>query len=516
MLNRWLGVAVLTALISLCRVPVASAQPALAPPAALTGLVRDAVTRNLTIDSASFTPAIAAAEIQAARGVFDARLEVQPIGGRSSETAVTDAGSFTNAFGVAGLGTGTGLSPSSGVAIGGNLRTGAQYRASLDTSRQSQAVRSLAGNLAPQFTNAMTLSVAQPLLRGKGSHIARSGIRSATIGANGSRAGFAHVVDTTVADVEHAYWTAVYARALERVADESLARARTLLERNQQLLGLTLVANLDVLTARQAVAVRNAALTQARQQRADASEAIAFLVYGREAAAHLADGYDLDSAVLPDNAPAIPAAEMVEADALQARSDLREAELRVDQARVAVEVARDALRPGLNLTGSYTALTQNASALRLFGADRIDDYAHVGWEGGLSFSIPIGNNAAKAAWQQARLLESQNASAVASVQTLIRREVRQAQRAIVMTGERVRQTSEALRLAMEEYDGENQRLQLGLSDSFRLLQFEDHINDAQQAQLQARYDLALAMVAFNLARGASAENYGVAQPALAP
>jgi outer membrane protein len=509
MLNRLLGVPVLITVLSLCDAPVLSAQSPGAPAPALAGLVRDAVTRNLAIDTARFNPAIAEADIQAARGVFDAQLEVQPIAGRSSQTVVTEGGSFTNAFGVAGLGTGSGISPSSGVAIGGNLRTGAQYRASLDTSRQSQAVRSLVGNLSPQFTNALTLSIAQPLLRGRGSEIARAGIRSATIGAQGSRAGFAHVVDTTVADVENAYWTAVYARAIERVVDESLVRARTLLQRNEQLLDLKLVANLDVLTARQAVAVRNAALTEARQQRTDATEAIAFLVYGREAESHLADGFDLDAAMLPEGAPEIATAGLAEADAMKTRADLREAELRVDQARVDVEIARDVLRPGLNLTGSYTALTQNATALRLFGTDRIDDYAHVGWEGGLAFTIPLGNNAAKAGLQQARLLESQNASAVAAVQTQIRQEVRQAQRAIQMTGDRVRQTTEALRLAMDEYDGENQRLQLGLSDSFRLLQFEDHINDAQQAQLQARYDLALAMVAFNLARGASAENYGV-------
>ncbi len=110
--------------------------------------------------------------------------------------------------------------------------------------------------------------------------------------------------------------------------------------------------------------------------------------------------------------------------------------------------------------------------------------------------------------------EGQNAAVVASVQTLIRQQVRQAQRAIEMTGDRVRQTTDALQRAIEEYEGENQRLQLGLSDSFRLLQFEDHINDAQQAQLQARYDLALALVAFDLARGVSAVNYGVALPAI--
>jgi outer membrane protein TolC len=293
-------------------------------------------------------------------------------------------------------------------------------------------------------------------------------------------------------------------------------RARTLLERNEQLLGLKLVANIDVLTARQAVAVRTAVLTQVRQQRADAADAIAYLVYGREAGAHVADDFALDAAMLPEHAPQIADVGAAEAGALRSRSDLREAELRVNQGRVDVEIARDALRPSLNLTGSYTALTQSTSGLRLFGADAQGDFANVGFQGGMYFTLPLGNNVAKAGLLQATLLQSQYASAAASVQALIQQQVRQAQRAIQMIGDRVRQTTDALELAVEEYDGENQRLQLGLSDSFRLLQFEDHINDAQQAQLEARYDLALAMVAFNLARGTSAENYGVARPPVAP
>lgn len=514
MFNRGLAVPVLITVLSLCGETGAFAQTAAAPaPPALAGLVRDAVTRNLTIDAARFTPAIAEAEIQAARGAFDAHLEVQPIVGRSWQTVVTEEGSFNNAFGLAAIGNGSGgLVPSSGVALGGSVRTGGQYRMSFESTRQSQNFRALSGNLSPQFDNAMTLSMAQPLLRGRGTHIARAAIRAAMIGADGSRAGFAHVIDTTVADVETAYWTAVYSRAVERVLEESLSRARTLLERNDQMLQLKLVATLDVLTARQAVAARTASLTQARQQRADASDAIAFLVYGREADAHLSDGFDLDAAALPERGPEVPPLDAAEADALRGRSDLREAELRVNQSRVDVEIARDALRPSLDLTGWYTALTQNTSGLRLFGADAIGDFANVGFQAGVYVTLPFGNNAAKAGMRQATLQESQHVSTVAAVQTQIRKDVRQAQRAIQMTGDRVRQTTEALQLAIEEYQGENQRLQLGLSDSFRVLQFEEHINDAQQAQLQARFDLALAMVAFDLARGVSAGNYGVAQP----
>jgi outer membrane protein len=517
MFNRALCVPVLITM-SLCGVGVVSAQPARPPaPPALTGLVRDAITRNLTIEGARLTPAIAAAEIQAARGTFDTQVEVQPIVGRSWQTVVTEGGALDHAFGLTALGNGSsGLVPSTGVAVGGNLRTGAQYRMSFESTRQSQSVRVLAGNLAAQFDNAMTMAVTQPLLRGRGSNIARGAIRAATIGAEGSRAGFAHVVDTTVADVENAYWTAVYARALERVIDESLGRARTLLERNEQLLGLKLVANLDVLTARQAVAVRTALLTQVRQQRAEAADAIAYLVYGREAAAHVVDNLDLDAAMLPERAPQVADVATAEADALRSRSDLREAELRVTQGRVDVELASDAVRPSLNLTGSYTALTQSTSGLRLFGADAQGDFANVGFQGGMYFTVPLGNHAAKAGLLQATLLQRQYASQAAAVQARIQQQVRQAERAIHMIGDRVRQTTDALQLAVEEYDGENQRLQLGLSDSFRLLQFEDHINEAQQAQLEARYDLALAMVAFDLARGASAENYGVAQAPVVP
>jgi outer membrane protein len=484
------------------------------PPPVLSALVRDAATRNLTIAAASFTPEIAAADIRAAKGAFDAQLQLQPGFGRSSQTIVTADGLLASSVTTTTLSGGAGgLLPYSGVTVVGNLPTGTQYGVTLDSARQSARPVLALGQVSPaQFDNTLTLSLSQPLLRGAGSRIARAGIRSATVATQSSRAGLTRVVDTTVADVESAYWTAVYARALEKVAEESLARANTLLDRNRQLLSLQLVANIDLLTARQGVAVRQAELTEARRQRADAVDALAFVVFGRDAAARLNDSIDLDSVPLPEHVPVLPSAEAAQADALRERPDLREAELDLDRSGIDVEVARDGLRPSLNLTGSYTAFTDNVSSLRPFGANRIGDAATAGWQGGVLLTIPVRNNVAKAAFQQASLVQQQQETSLAAIQNQVRQDVRQALRAIEMSGVRVGQTTEALQLAVEEYEAENQRLQLGLSDSFRLLQFEDHINDAQQTQLDARFSLAQALVSFDLARGASAAKYGVAPP----
>ena len=299
MVNRMSCGRTIVALACICDVSVCVAQSGAVPPTdarvgatpALVTLVREAVPRNLTIEAARFTPDIAEAEIQAARGAFDAQFQLQPAFGHSRETVVTPAGSFDTSISTTTLNGGAGgLLPYSAVSVVGNLPTGTQYGLSLQSAHESLPSRSVAaGQNYPGFDTTLTLSVSHSLLRGAGAAIARAGIRSATLDTESSRAGFGRVIETTVAQVEDAYWTAVYARALERVAEESVARAQTLLERNEQMLALQLVANIDVLTARQAVAARTATLTEARQARADAADAVVFVVYGRDADAHLDD-----------------------------------------------------------------------------------------------------------------------------------------------------------------------------------------------------------------------------------
>jgi outer membrane protein len=498
------------------RAPSVAAPPVIIP-STLAALVHEAVVRNLTLGGQRLTPQIVNTNVQAATAAFDSQVQVGPSFGRFAQSAVTSAGRlsstmFTNTIG----GGGEGLLPYSSVSVTGNLPTGTRYSLSLQSTRRSQdPVFPGVGQLHPvEFDNNLTISVAHPLLRGAGQSLARANIRVAEFATQASQAGFVRATEQVIAQVENAYWTLSLARALEAVAQDSLQRAQALLSRNEELVRLQLIADIDVLTARQAVAARQTALTQARAQREDAAEALIFLVYGSDASAHFLEEAALDTAALPQQAPPVADADRAESSALAARTDLSAAKRQLDQAHVGAEVARDGLRPSLHLTGSYTAITTNAGSL-LFGADRAGDLASVGWQGGLLLTLPVGNNLAKAGFQQASLVVSQRQVAVAAAESEILADVRQALRAIRSTALRVDQAAESLSLANQEYQAENQRLQLGLSDSFRLLQFEDQVARAQSIELEARFALAGALVAYDLAVGNTTKKYGVtvgAQP----
>lgn len=479
-------------------------------PAGLATLVREAIARNLSIEQERLSPAIAAANIQAAKGTFDPRIEFGPQLGRNSQSAVTTAGSPAAGSQWASTLTGGagGLLPYSAASVVGNLPTGTQYGASFRSQRLSQD--SLISQRNPvEVNSSLTISVAHPLLRGAGTSISRGEIRAAEIGERAIRAGFGRFTEETIGQVEQAYWSLALARGLEASAQESLRRAVTLLERNEELRRLELATDVDVLSGRQGVAARRESVVAARARREDFADALVFLVYGREAVAHLADVVAVETAPLPESA-SISALDEVESEALGARRDLAAARLQVDRSRVNLEVARSGLRSGLYLTGSYSATTQQADSLRLFGVDG-QGFASAGWTAGLQYTLPVGNNLAKAVFLQASHTEQQRNVAVVAVENQIRADVRASIRAIQAGEERVALATEALSLAVAQYDAENERLRLGLSDTFRLLQFDETVAQAQIQQLQARFSLAQALVAYDLARGYSAAKYGIGE-----
>lgn len=62
-------------------------------------------------------------------------------------------------------------------------------------------------------------------------------------------------------------------------------------------------------------------------------------------------------------------------------------------------------------------------------------------------------------------------------------------------------------LSRRHYDGELERMELGLSDAFRVTQVEEELATAELAAAQARFDLAKAVSAFHFAMGESALPY---------
>jgi outer membrane protein TolC len=471
--------------------------------------VRDALEHNLSMRAERTTPGIAEAEAMAARAAFEPTLRLAPGVAIGSQKVNTAAGSVTSTTSQAWFGGGlSGALPYSSLSVAGTLPTGTTYDLSFDSMRRGERPAQIQQHPVEVDTQ-LTASFAHQLLRGSGASMARAEIRSADLGARAATARLGRLGELTVAAVERAYWALAHAEANERVERDSLQRATTLASRNAELVRLGLVAEVDLLTARQAVAARDATVTQATTDRRDAAERLIFLVYGRDAVDRLpaAETLTVSASVV---APALPSVDDAEAAALASRLDLGAARDDAAEGDLRVEVARSDLRPGLQATASYTAVARNASGVRIWGANRIGDLAVTGWQGGLVATVPLGNSVGKAGYQQAVLERSTRRVAVEAVEQAIRLEVRRAMRAITEGARRLQQTDEALALARRQYEAETRRLELGLSDSFRLLQFEQVVGDAHRAVIDAQHALAVAISDYQLAVGGSTARYGVA------
>lgn len=472
----------------------------------LQALVAQALRLNLPLEGERMTPEIARAAADAARAVFEPTVQFSPGFAFGSETIQTESGpvtSTTSAFSYAsGL---SGALPYSSLAVAGSLPTGTKYSVALDLRRRGESPARRQDH-SVEVDSQVTLAFAQPLLRGAGSSIASAEIRAADLSARAAMRRFSRLEEETVAAVEQAYWALALAEAREAVERESLERAVTLLTRNEHLVRLALVPEVDLLTAQQAVAVREAAVTEAARLRRDAAERLLFGVYGREAPDRLrmAEHLGAGAPVVP---PLVPPLEQVEAEALSRRPDLVAAREEAALGGVRVEIAQSDLKPSLQLMGSYTAAVTNAAGLRMWGTERIGDAALTGWQGGLVLTVPVGNRLAKAGHEQAILARSQKEVSVSALENDIRLQVRQAGRAITEGTRRLTQAESALALARRQYDAENRRLALDLTDSFRLLQVEQVVADASRAAIEARYALALAIVDYHLAIGGNAQRY---------
>jgi len=490
---------------SLAAQPGAAASPSRLE-ADLEALVAHALRLNLQLEGERMTPEIARTAVDAARAGFEPTVQFAPGFAIGSETIQTAAGrvtSSTSAFAYAnGL---SGALPYSSLAVGGALPTGTRYNVAFDLARRSESpVRRQDHGV--ETDSQLTVSFAQPLLRGAGTSIARAEIRAAGLSVRAAARRFSRLEEETVAAVERAYWALAQAEAAEAVERESLERAVALHTRNEQLVRLGLVAEVDLLTAQQAVAARQAAVTEAARLRRDAAEELIFRVYGREAPDRLAMAGQIGvrALIVP---PAVPPLEQAEAEALSRRPDLIAAREDVAVGGIRVEVARSDLKPSLQLTGSYTAAVTDAARLRIWGTDRVGDVALTGWQGGLVLTVPVGNGLGKAGYRQATLERSRQEAAVAALENDIRLQVRQAGRAIVEGTRRLAQTEAALDLARRQYDAENRRLALGLTDSFRLLQVEQVVADASRAVTEARYAVASAVSDYHLAIGGNVDRY---------
>jgi len=193
--------------------------------------------------------------------------------------------------------------------------------------------------------------------------------------------------------------------------------------------------------------------------------------------------------------------------ALEKRPELVQAEKGLENSEMLVRLNRNALLPTIDLQGSY-----GFNSLRGNFNDEVD-YLTRGddWKFfyGVVGRIPVGNRFAKGAYVRSRYEREKAQLAIRKLEQAVRLEVRTAIRQVETNRQLVETNAIATKLQERALEDEKKRYEVGVSTSYRVLEFEEDLARARCNELRALVDYRKALISLDRAEGAILERYNI-------
>jgi len=392
--------------------------------------------------------------------------------------------------------------------VQGKIPWGTQYQVKLQVDEDTSTY---SGNVA-EFSGGLTVSVTQPLLRGRGPKANLARIRVAKNNREVAENQLMQQVMTTVSDVVKAYWDLVGANQQLAVREQSLANAERLLDINQRRLDIGVGAALEVVQAKASVAQRTSDVISARTQVLTAEDRIKLLLDLRD------DANFSQKHIVPLDAPVATELDLDEqasiARAMENRPEMKSAHLEIDSAELERFRAANEMQMKLDLTGTVFQGGRGDDAGVVF--DGIVDRNDNSYSFKVAGEIPITNRSSRGQYEKARQSKRQAQDRIVKTENEIRSSVRNAMRQAATSRILVESSGQARALQETNVTAEEKRLKLGVTTSFEVLRIQEDLANAQAQEVQAVIDFQKAMTDLQLAEGTilTAHNvdYGMPEP----
>jgi outer membrane protein TolC len=440
-----------------------------------------ALQNNLDLQVQLFNPTISRTSLTAAEAQFEAVFYTNITGGTAS-TAVAP-----NVIGPRV----DRLTTDFGVQI--PLRTGGSIR--LDVP--PEWTRTNTDPTVSIYTNAPSISLIQPLLRGGGLYVNTQGIRIAFYEFQRSQAATKLEVIRVLTDTDHAYWQLYAAREALKVRKKEYDSAYAQLERARRQARAGVVAEPDVVRAESGVAdtVENIIIAENTVRQDERTlkrllndpslplDARTALVPATPPAAF---PYDVDPARLT-------------AAALNQRMEMLDLELQLAEQTSNVTVARNGLLPLVTLQYTYgvTGLGRSENQSWNMIWEKTPDSHQLS----LQVQVPIGNEAARSNLRAAILRRMQLIASRDQETLQIRQEIADAADTLTTDWQRIIAAHERVILSSRTYDVEVRQFGLGLRTSTDVLIAQTDLADAQLAEVSAVSDYQIAQTDIAFATG---------------
>jgi outer membrane protein TolC len=385
------------------------------------------------------------------------------------------------------------------------LPEGTSYSISFNLQRQTSTQAGLLFN--PALTSFGALQIYQPLLNGFGLPLTQ---RFVTLAQNNTKIvteAFHSMLNDTLSNAANAYWDLVALRENRRAAADAVAAAEQQRDENLERVDLGVMTPLDVLTAESQLAASRVQLVQA-QTAVEQQEVVlkTFISKQIEPALDALTIEPTESLPGPTEIE-VPSTDVSIATALASRSSIRQAQLSLQNQRIAQEYTRKNLLPVFSV---YAAVDMYGLAPGTPPAIRqLVRLAYPEYSVGLTWSLPLFNRAAVADDVRARLESQESEVSLQRTRQQVTMQVQNATTSVAQNRARVSAAGRALVASRTVYEGEQDRLRAGMSTPYRVLLALRDLTAAQSADVQARVNYAKALVAYQVAVGSLLEHNGI-------
>ncbi|MBN2308788.1 MAG: TolC family protein [Candidatus Hydrogenedentes bacterium] len=384
----------------------------------------------------------------------------------------------------------------------GKLLWGTQYELKLELTEEESTFN----QFEPEWSGGTTLSLTQPLMRGRGRAANLAMVRR----AKNSRLSAEHQVEqqvmSSMSEVIKAYWDLVGAVEQLKVREESLKNAELLLEINQRRLDIGVGAALEVLQAKAGVATRLSDLASARSQIMDAEDRLKQLLDMRE------EDMIVPVQIVPIDRPSLT--EDLELDesisvqrALENRPEIRMAELEIDSAGIERKRASNDMLPQVDLSGSYYRGGRGGKTRDVFRG--VEEERDMSYSISLSGSVPIPNRAARGNYHYALMTERQAEQRLTKSKQEAAANVRMALRSVATNRTLIESNRQTVALQTTNVEAERKRRQLGVTTTYDVLKIQEDLATAQSQEVQAVISFQKALVDLQLAEGVILADNGI-------
>ena len=364
-----------------------------------------------------------------------------------------------------------------------NLLTGANYDINFSPTRTNVAGQNTF-LFNPAYTSGLALTLTQPLLRNFGVDINKTFIHIAQNNAKIEEHVFLDRVLTVIATVEQSFWELVFVNENLKVAQLALKAAEELLASNRAKAKAGVMAIVDVLQAQAAVASRVEQVLLAEKAIRDQEDQFRRLLNPTE------EDLRQDVRLIPMDKPlqSLEAISLEEAldTALQRRPEILQASKNVETSELNTKFAKNQLLPNLSFQGTSGLAGLGKDPSDMINKNVSGDFYNYG--AGLVLSYPLGNRAAVSQYNK-RQIENRNALAtLQSIRQQVIVNVREAVRRVQTDFKRIETTRSARIMAEKQLQAEQQRLNVGLSTTRFVLDFQRDLATAQGNELRAIVD----------------------------